>query len=119
MPIPTEDLTVPPTKTARLGDAEMERIVAGFGELLIGRDGQEHVGGLAGDLELEEVVVLEDLRVVERALDHRLGARLAVALQEILLERAGIDADPHGAAVVLRRLHHLAHPLGASRYCRD
>ena len=30
---------------------------------------------------VEEVVVLEDLGVVERALDHRLGARLAIALQ--------------------------------------
>jgi hypothetical protein len=42
--------------------------------------------------------------VVERALDHRLGARLAVALQQVALERAGIDPDPHRAAVVFRRL---------------
>ena len=59
----------------------MERVVAGVGELLIGGDGEKHIGGLARDLELEEIIVFEDLSVVERALDHRLGARLAIALQ--------------------------------------
>ena len=90
----------------------MQRIVAGFGELLIGGDGEEHVGRLAGDLELEEVVVLEDLGVVQRALDHRLGAGLAVVLEQVALERAGIDADAHRAAVILGRLDDLAHALG-------
>ena len=118
MPSPIEDLTVPLRKRARLGDAEMERVVAGLGELLIGGDREKHVGGLARDLELEEIVVLEDLGVVERALDHRLGARLAVALQQVAFERAGIDADPHRAAVVLGRLDDLAHPRRPSRYCR-
>ena len=64
------------------------------------------------DLELEEVVVLEDLGVVERALDHRLGAGLAVFLQQLALQRAGIDADAHRAAMVLGRLDHFAHALG-------
>jgi hypothetical protein len=59
--------------------------------LLIGGDREKHVGGFARDLELEEIVVLEDLGVVERALDHRLGARLAIALQQVVFERAGID----------------------------
>ena len=100
-PMPIEDLTVPRAQAARLGDAEMERIVAGLGQALIGGDGQEHVGGLHADLELEEVVVLEDAGVVERALDHRLGAGLAVFLQQVALQAAGIDADAHGAAMVL------------------
>ena len=90
----------------------MQRVVAGFGQPLIGGDGEEHVGRLARDLELEEIVVLEDLGVVERALDHRLRAGLAVFLQKIAFERAGVDADPHRAAVVLGRLDDLAHPLG-------
>ena len=66
---------------AGLGDAEMEGVVAGFRQLLIGGDREKYVGGFARDLELEEVVVFEDLGVVERAFDHRLGARLAIALQ--------------------------------------
>ena len=112
MPMPIDDLTVPLQQAAGLGDAEMQRVVARLGQLLIGGDGQEHVGRLHGDLELEEVVVLEDLGVVERALDHRLGAGLAVFLEQVALQRAGIDADAHRAAVILGRLDHLAHPLG-------
>ena len=84
---------------ARLGDAEMQRIVAGIGQPLIGGDGEEDVGGLDADLELEEVVVLQDAGMVERALDHRLRAGLAVFLQQIALQAAGIDADAHGAAM--------------------
>ena len=90
----------------------MQRVIARLGQPLIRRDGEEHVGRLAGNLELEEVVVLEDLGVRQRALDHRLRARLAVFLQEVAFERAGVDADPHRAAVVAGRLDHLAHPLG-------
>src|SRR3546814_11470974 len=71
----------------------------------------EHVRGLAGDLELEEVLVLEHARMVQRALHHGLRAGLAIALQQLLLQRAGVHADAHGAVVVARRLHHLAHPL--------
>ena len=111
MPSPIEDLTVPLRRPPASVMPEMERVVAGFGELLIGGDGEKHVGRLARDLELEEIVVLEDLGVVERALDHRFGAGLAVALEEVALERAGIDADPHRAAVVLRRLDHFAHAV--------
>jgi hypothetical protein len=49
--------------------------------------------------------------MVERALDHRLGAGLAVFFEEVAFERAGIDADAHRAIVILRRLDHVAHPL--------
>jgi hypothetical protein len=53
----------------------MQRVVAGFGELLIGGDREKDVGGLARDLELKEVVVLEDLGVGERALDQHIEGR--------------------------------------------
>jgi hypothetical protein len=49
---------------------------------------------VARDLQLEKVIVFENLGVIERALDHRLGAGLAIALQQIARERASIDADP-------------------------
>ncbi len=99
---------------ASLGDADMQWVVAGVGKLLISRDREENVGRLHADLEFVEVVVLQDARVVERRLDHRLRAGLAVFLQQVLLERAGIDADAHRHAVVPGRFHHLAHPLGAA-----
>ena len=57
-PMPIDDLTVPVRRRAGLGDAEMQRVVAGLGQLLIGGDGEEDVGRLHADLELVEVVVL-------------------------------------------------------------
>ena len=49
--------------------------------------------------------------MVERAFDHRLGTGLAVLFEQVLLQAAGVDADAHGAAVVLGRLDDLAHAL--------
>ena len=102
LPMPIADLTVPDDQPARLGDAEMERRVDRLGQLLIGGDGEEDVGRLHADLELVEVVVLQDADVVERALDHRLRAGLAVFLEQVLLEAAGVHADADRAAVVAR-----------------
>src|SRR3546814_3233228 len=92
----------------------MQGVVAGFGELLVGSDRQEHVGRLHGDLEVEEVLVLQEAGMAERALDHRLGARFAVALQQLPLQRAGIDADADGAAMVARRLDDLPDAVPAA-----
>ena len=95
-----------------LGHAQVQRAVDGLGQLLIGGDGQEGVGRLHRDLELVEVVVLQDAGVVQGALDHGVGAGLAVFLQQFLLQRAGVDADAHGAAMVLGRLNDVADAVG-------
>ena len=42
---------------------------------------------------------------------HRLGAGLAVFLEQVALQRSGIDSDAHRAAVILRRPYDLADPL--------
>ena len=94
-----------------LGDAEMQRAVDGVGQLLIGGHGQKGVGGLHADLEFVEVEILQDTGVVQRALDHRLGAGLPVPLKQVPLQRAGVDADADGAAVIPRRLHNVAHSI--------
>ena len=112
-PMPMADLIVPVRRRAGLGDAQVQRAVDGLGQLLVGGHGHEQVGGLNADLELVEVVILQDARVVQRALDHGLGAWLAVFFQQVLFQRAGVDADAHGAAVVAGGLDHLAHPLAA------
>ena len=52
--------------------------------------------------------------MVERALHHGLGGRLAEALQEVLLQRAGVDADPDRHLPLGRRLGDLAHPPGGA-----
>ena len=50
--------------------------------------------------------------MIEGTFDHRLRTRLAVLFKQVPLQRTGVDADTHGAAVVLGRLHHRLHPLG-------
>ena len=64
----------------------MQWVVAGVGELLIRRNRQEDVGRLHADLELMEIVILQDARVIERRFDHRLRAGLAVLLEQVPLE---------------------------------
>jgi hypothetical protein len=101
-----------------LGDAQVQRAVDGLGQLVVGGDGHERVGRLHRDLELVEVVVLQDAGVVQGALDHRLGARLAVLLQQFALQGAGIDADAHRAAVVAGRLDHFTDAVGGADIAR-
>ena len=84
---------------AGLGDAEVQRAIDLARELHVGGDREEHVARLHRDLVLAETVVLEDADVVERAFDQRLGAGLAIFLEQVLLEAAGIDADADRAAV--------------------
>ena len=107
-----------PAQAAGLRDPEVERIITGLGQLLVGRDRQEDVRCLDADLELVEVVVLQHLGVIERAFHHRLGARLPVLLQQLALERPGVDADAHRAFVVPRRLDDLRDPIGRADVAR-
>jgi hypothetical protein len=46
----------------------MQRVVRHVGRLLVGRDGEEHVGRLHADLEVVEVVLLQDVGVLARRL---------------------------------------------------
>jgi hypothetical protein len=62
----------------------VDRGVGRLGQLLVGGGGEEDVGGLAADLELVEVVVLQEPDMVEAGFDHRLGAGLGVFLQQVL-----------------------------------
>jgi len=45
---------------------------------MISGDRQEDVRGFHRNLEFVKIIVLKDFRMIERAFDHRLGARLAV-----------------------------------------
>ncbi len=47
----------------------------------------------------------------ERALHHGLGARFAEALEQILLQGTGVDADAHRTAVILGRFYDFLHAL--------
>ena len=79
--------------------AEVQRAIDLVRELLVGGDGEEDVAGFDRDLILAEAVVLENADMVERAFDQRLGAGLAIFLEQVLLEAAGVDPDADRAAV--------------------
>src|ERR1700744_2246957 len=78
---------------AGLGNAEVQRIVALRGELLVGRDHHHRVVVLDADLDIAEAVLLEQRGLPQRRLDQRLRGGLAVLLHEPLVQRPGIDAD--------------------------
>jgi len=103
---------------ARLGHAQMQGAVDGLGQLLIGGDRQEGVGRLHRNLELVKIQILKDAGVVQRAFNHRIGAGLAVFFQQVLLQRPGVDADPHRTAVVAGRLNDLLHPVDRADVAR-
>jgi hypothetical protein len=117
-PMPIDDLTVPVRRAPASVTPRCSGQSMALGQLVIGRHRHERVRRLHRDLELVEVVVLQDAGVVQRALDHGVGARLAVLFQQFALQRAGVDADPHRAAVVAGRLDDVAHAVGAADIAR-
>ena len=92
---------------ARLGDAEVERIVDPLGEDPVGGDRVRHVRRLDRDLEVGEVERLHQLDELDGGLRERLDGVLALELVEVLGQRAGVDADPHRHARGGRLLRHL------------
>ena len=84
-----------------LGDAEVQRPVAGLGEQLVGPHHHDGVVVLDRDLEVVEVVLLEERGLPDGRLDERLRRGLAVLLHLPLVERPRVDADPDRGAVVL------------------
>ncbi len=86
-----------------LGHPEVERPVAALGELPVGLHHHDRVVVLDRDLEVVEVVLLEQRRLPHRRLHEGFRRRLAVLLQQPLVEGAGVDADAQRDAGVLRR----------------
>src|SRR3546814_6875683 len=59
-------------------------------------------------------MILQQLDMVERAFDQRLGAGFAIFFEQILFEAARVDPDADRASVRLCRAHDLADALGRS-----
>jgi hypothetical protein len=57
-------------------------------------------------------VILEQADMVQRGFDERFGTGLAIFLQQVPLEAAGIDADPDRAAIGLGGVDHFPHAIG-------
>src|SRR5829696_2221885 len=90
---------------AGLRDAEVQRRVRVFAELLVRLDHLGDVARLQGDLEVEEAHLLGDLDLVKRARNERLVFR---KVPEPLLDGPRIDPDAHGGSGLLALLDDLA-----------
>src|SRR2546430_393407 len=71
----------------------MKWIIDFFGKQPVSSDRAMHVGSLKRNDDLGKVEVLKNLNVPQSRFDHRFGRRRAVLLQQILFERATVDAD--------------------------
>ena len=92
---------------ACLGDAEVQRIRHLRGEHPVRADHRRHVRRLDRDLEVAVFELLEQLDLLERRRDQRLGLVLLGERVEMLRERARVRADAHRNAGALGGPHHL------------
>ncbi len=76
-----------------LGDAQVQRVVAGFGQQAVGLDHRPGVGVLDGDGDVGEVDGLKDPGFVERGFDQGGGRHATVLGQQALLQRPAVDPD--------------------------
>src|SRR6185503_10208240 len=106
-PHPYSALDRPGERRPRLGNAEVERVGHLLGQHPVRADHRRHVRGLHRDLEVAEIQALQDLDLLERLDDERLGRVLARERLEVLRQRAGVGADPHGDPGVLCGSHDL------------
>ncbi len=85
----------------------MQGVVDLLGEQAIGLDGAPYVRCLEADLDLVEAEILENADMPHGALDHRLRRRMAVLLEQFLLQRAAVDADADRHLALGAGAHHL------------
>src|SRR5881628_1354252 len=97
----------PDAGRARLGHAQVERVVDLVGEHPVRLDHHARVRGLQRNLHLRIVAVFKDPDVSQRGLDHAFGGRPTVLGEKILLERARVDPDPNGNLLFLGDVHDL------------
>ena len=91
-------------RRARLRHAEVERVRHLLGEHPVGADHRRHVARLHRDLEVVVVELLEQLDLLDRGGDERLGLVAPGDVLEVLRQRAGVRADPHRDPGLLGRL---------------
>ena len=58
-----------------------------------------------------EIIVLKNAGMFQRGFNQRLGTGFGIFLQQMPLQRPGIDPDPHRASMITRRPDHFAHPV--------
>ena len=87
------------------GDAEVQRMIGRLRQQPVRVDHQRHVRRLHRDLHVVEVDLAEQVELVHRRRDHRLGRDAAVPLGHRGIERTRVhaDADRHAARLGLGR----------------
>ena len=85
-----------------LGDPEMQRVIGRLRQQPVRVDHQRHVRRLDRDLHVVEVDLAEQIELVHRRRDERLGRDAAVALGHGRVERARVHADADRQAAILR-----------------
>src|SRR5712691_1389933 len=99
----------PHTRCPRLGHAEVEGILDLVGERAVRLDHHERIGRFERDLHLRIAALLEDADVAEGRLHHAGRRRPAVLLEQVLLQRAAVDADADGNLALLGEVDDLLH----------
>src|SRR3989449_2817745 len=93
----------PDAGRARLGHAQVKRVVDLVGEHPVRLDHHARVGGLQRDLHRLVPTVLENPDVSQRGFHHSFGRAATVFGEEVLFARTRVDPDPHGNLLFLDR----------------
>ncbi len=93
------------TSAARLGDPQMQRLFDLLRQQAIRLHRQEHIRSFNTDFEIREVQAVEDFDMAQSGFHQRLRRRLTVFFLDILLQRAGVHADPNRDIVIARAIH--------------
>ena len=72
-----------------------------LGQQPVGLDGPRNIGGLDRDLNIVKIQILQQRGVAQGAFHHAGGSDARMPLENILLQRAGVDTDADGDAMVL------------------
>src|SRR5690606_6479987 len=106
------------TQAAGLGDPQVQRLDDLGRQLTVGGHRHEHVRGLHADLEVLEVQAIEVLDMTQCGLHQRFRGRFAVLFLQVLLQRAGVDADADRDALVTGGIDHRAYAILATDVAR-
>ena len=99
--IPATDLISPAGGGPGLCHPEMERVVDRLGQEPVGLDHRRHVGMFDRDLDVVEIDLFEIADLEKGRIDQSLRNRASVFLEEILVQRAGVDPDTDRHSAVL------------------
>ncbi len=103
---------------ARLGDPQVEGVIAALAHKLVGLHGDRDAGGFQANADVIEVKSVEQLDVAEGGFHQGFRADLAVFGQDVLLQTAPVDADADGDILLPTGVRHRLHPVRGTDIAR-